>query len=165
MLYEVITRLMAQAYTDDLRLESARVSEQFQSFAYGDIGQPMVMPQSLVTALPVLEGARVMSLDETAAMFVDKPYRFSLTGLVGSQETWGTSVMASARSVITSYSIHYTKLYDFGEISAFSFPGLDSGSGHHGSGIDDRRFDSGGALEQSQCGNRGSDQRNRSLPG
>jgi len=91
-------RLMAQAYTDDLRLESARVSEQFQSFAYGDIGQPMVMPQSLVTALPVLDGARVMSLDETAAMFVDKPYRFSLTGLVGSQETWGTSVMATARS-------------------------------------------------------------------
>jgi len=91
-------RLMAQAYTDDRRLENARVSEQFQSFVYGDIGQPMAMPQELVTALPVLDGARVMSLNETAAVFDGKPYQFSLSGLVGSQESWGTSVMASAHN-------------------------------------------------------------------
>jgi len=91
-------RLMAQAYSDDLRLESARVSEQFQSFVYGDIGQPMVMPQELVMALPVLDGARVMSFNETAALFNARPYRFSASGLVGSQETWGASVMASAHN-------------------------------------------------------------------
>ncbi len=91
-------RIMAQAYSDDLRLESARVSEQFQSFVYGDIGQAMVMPQELVAALPVLDGARVMSLNETAALFDPKPYRFSFSGLVGTQESWGTSVMASAHN-------------------------------------------------------------------
>ncbi|QID17502.1 TonB-dependent receptor [Nitrogeniibacter mangrovi] len=91
-----VHRLMAQAYTDDQRLEIARVSEQFQSFIYGDIGEPMVMPQDLVTAIPVLNGARVMSLNETAAMFGNTPNAFSMSGLVGSQETWGASAMASA---------------------------------------------------------------------
>ena len=89
-------RLMARAYEDDNRLESARVSEQFQSFIFGDMGQPMVMPQDLVTAMPVLDGARAMSMYEAAALFDPKPYRFEATGLIGSQESWGTSVMASA---------------------------------------------------------------------
>lgn len=89
-------RLMARAYEDDNRLESARVSEQFQSFVFGDMGQPMVMPQDLVTAMPVLDGARAMSMYEAAALFDPKPYRFEATGLIGSQESWGTSVMASA---------------------------------------------------------------------
>ena len=89
-------RLMGRAYDDDNRLESARVSEQFQSFVFGDMGQPMVMPQELVTAMPVLDGARAMSMHEAAALFGPKPYRFEATGLIGSQESWGTSVMASA---------------------------------------------------------------------
>jgi len=91
-------RLMAQAYSDDLRLETARVSEQFQGFAYGELGDAAIAPQDLVTALPMLDGPRLMSSTETARLFQARPARFSAEALVGTQDTAGLSVTGTVAS-------------------------------------------------------------------
>ena len=88
-------RLMARALVNDRRLEQARVSEQFQGFVFGELGQPLVLPEELVTALPALQGSRLSSLNETSALIGMRPYRFSAGLLAGSQETWGTSASVS----------------------------------------------------------------------
>ncbi len=91
-------RLMAQAYGDDLRLETARVSEQFQSFIYGDVGDRPIAMQEFLPSLPLLTGPRLLSLDETSSLFDRKPWHFSATALAGTQESWGTNVLASANT-------------------------------------------------------------------
>ena len=89
---------MAQAYGDDRRLEAARVSEQFQRFVFGALGQSPVAPQDLLSAPPILNGPRVLSLDETAALFEPRTSHFAASAIAGTQETWGTSVMASTQT-------------------------------------------------------------------
>ncbi|WP_227814891.1 FecR domain-containing protein [Nitrogeniibacter aestuarii] len=88
-------RMMARALTRDRRLENARVSEQLQGFAFGKVGDPMIMPEALIPSLPALQGARLSSLHETTALFDERPYAFSAGVLTGSQETFASSVAAS----------------------------------------------------------------------
>lgn len=91
-------RLMARALTNDRRLEQARVSEQLQGFAYGRVGDPVVAPETLVARLPALQGARLSSLHETTALFDPRPTPFDASLLAGSQETYASSLSASAAS-------------------------------------------------------------------
>jgi len=88
-------RLMANALTNDRRLERARVSAQLQGFALGRVGDPMISAESLVTSLPAMQGARISALHDTTALLDGSPDGVSVSALAGSQETYSTSLNAS----------------------------------------------------------------------
>jgi tetratricopeptide (TPR) repeat protein len=88
-------RLLADAYAENPRSEIARVSELLQAELRQPIGQWPIAPQFVMPLLPVLQGSRALSLDETTALFDSKPYRFAASVAAGEQATLGNSLLAA----------------------------------------------------------------------
>lgn len=88
-------RLLAEAYADTPRFETARVSEVFQAEVRRAIGELPAPPQFQARNLPVVEGPRALAPEEASALFDRRPSHFSASLLGGSQETWGDSLLAA----------------------------------------------------------------------
>lgn len=88
-------RLLADAYTDTPRYETARLSELLQSQLRQPIGQMPLPPQLVMPALPVLDGPRGISPDEGSSLFARRPTHFAASLMGGNQGTFAGSVLAS----------------------------------------------------------------------
>lgn len=88
-------RLLADAYTDAPRYETARLSELLQSQLRQPIGQMPLPPQLVMPALPVLDGPRGISPDEGSSLFARRPTHFAASLMAGNQGTLAGSLLAS----------------------------------------------------------------------
>lgn len=88
-------RLLADAYAELPRFETARVSELFQAQVRQPIGQWPVPPQFLSRNLPIVDGPRALAPEEASALFNRKASHFAASLLGGSDDTWGDSLVAS----------------------------------------------------------------------
>lgn len=97
-------RLMNGAYAEQSGFETARVSELLQARLRSPLGARPQDAYQLVPSLPVLDGPRALSPDETTGLFASGMHHFSAGLLFGSQDTRGASVTASAASEQTQIS-------------------------------------------------------------
>jgi tetratricopeptide (TPR) repeat protein len=88
-------RLLADAYADTPRYESARLSEQLQSQLRQPIGQWPLPAQYDIAQAPILGGPRNISPEETSILFGAKPFRLAASGMVGTQGSGSTSLAVS----------------------------------------------------------------------
>ncbi|HNE17357.1 MAG TPA: FecR domain-containing protein, partial [Rhodocyclaceae bacterium] len=88
-------RLLADAYAGVPRFETARVSELLQAELRQPIGQMPLPPQFVMPALPVLDGPRALSPDESTGLFARKPDHFAFSALGGNQDTGAASLVAA----------------------------------------------------------------------
>lgn len=89
-------RLLADAYAQTPRFESARVSEVFQAQVRQPIGQAPIPPQFQTRNPPIVEGPRALAPEEASALFERKPAQLSASLLAGNRSTRGDSLTASA---------------------------------------------------------------------
>jgi tetratricopeptide (TPR) repeat protein len=85
---------LAEAYSATPRYETARVSEQLQAQLRAPIGMAPVAPQSLLTTLPIVGGARTLSLQEFTPLVDRNNAGLALGALYGTQTTRGSSASA-----------------------------------------------------------------------
>lgn len=88
-------RLLADAYAETPRFETARLGELLQAQLRQPIGQWPLPPQFVMPPLPTLDGPRAASPEEATAFFDRKPDRFAATLAGGTRETQSGSVVAS----------------------------------------------------------------------
>lgn len=88
-------RLLAEAYAETPRFETARSSELLQAQLRQPVGQWPVPPQFLSPNLPIAGGPRSLAPEEAGALFDRKPYHFSASVLGGDHGTWGDSLVAA----------------------------------------------------------------------
>ncbi|WP_079434796.1 FecR domain-containing protein [Zoogloea sp. LCSB751] len=88
-------RLLADAYAETPRFETARLGELLQAQLRQPIGQWPLPPQFVMPPLPILDGPRAASPEEATAFFDRKPDRFAATLAGGSRDTQSGSVVAS----------------------------------------------------------------------
>lgn len=88
-------RLLADAYAELPRFESARVSEMLQAQLRLPIGRLPPAPQFLAAELPIADAPRALAPEEAGELFERGPGHFVATGLAGSHATRGASVLAA----------------------------------------------------------------------
>ncbi|HRP65448.1 MAG TPA: FecR domain-containing protein [Thauera sp.] len=88
-------RLLAHAYADTPRFESARLSALLQAQVRQPIGQAPIPPQFLSRDLPIVAGPRALAPDEAAALFEHRPSHLAATLLGGSHHTVGDSLVGA----------------------------------------------------------------------
>lgn len=88
-------RLLADAYAETPRFETARLGELLQAQLRQPIGQWPLPPQFVMPPLPTLDGPRAASPEEATSFFDRKPDRFAATLAGGTRETQSGSMVAS----------------------------------------------------------------------
>ena len=88
-------RLMAEAYAERPRFETARLSEVFQAEARQGLGEAPLPPQMQSRNLPIPQGPRALTPDETTALFDRSPTQGAAAVLAGGQEILGDSLAIS----------------------------------------------------------------------
>ena len=118
-------RLMADAYGEQNGFESARLSELLQARLRAPLGGRPLDAYRLVPALPVLDGPRALSPEETSALFATGAHHFSASVLAGSQDTRGLSFTASSASekAQVSASAYDLRSDGFGEAADVAISG------------------------------------------
>ncbi len=91
-------RLLADAYAELARFESARLSELLQAELRQPIGQLPLPPQFLAAELPIVDAPRALAPEEATTLFERGPGQFAASALGGSQATRGASVLAARSS-------------------------------------------------------------------
>jgi Flp pilus assembly protein TadD len=88
-------RLSADGYAALPRFESARVSEMLQTSLRQPLGAAPLAPSLWIASLPVQDGPRVLSPEETSDLFNRGPWHFSTVLTGGTQDTYGGTLIAS----------------------------------------------------------------------
>lgn len=88
-------RLLADAYAEEGRNETARMSELLQAQLHQPLGQWPVPAQYGVSQAPVLGGPRAVSPDDLSAFFDTRPERLAASGVVGDHGVRGNSLTAA----------------------------------------------------------------------
>lgn len=88
-------RLLADAHAAVPRHETARLGELFQARVRQPIGQFPVPAQFLSRTLPIVDGPRALTPEESTALFERKPSHFAAALLGGSNHTRGASLVAA----------------------------------------------------------------------
>lgn len=114
-------RLLADAYAETPRFETARLGELLQAQLRQPIGQWPLPPQFVMPPLPTLDGPRAASPEEATSFFDRKPDRFAATLAAGTRETQSGSLVASHS-------------WERGQISVGAFD-------YRGRGLDERMTD------------------------
>lgn len=114
-------RLLADAYAETPRFETARLGELLQAQLRQPIGQWPLPPQFVMPPLPTLDGPRAASPEEATSFFDRKPDRFAATLATGTRETQSGSLVASHS-------------WERGQISVGAFD-------YRGRGLDERMAD------------------------
>ncbi|MFT4171687.1 MAG: FecR domain-containing protein [Rhodocyclaceae bacterium] len=86
---------LASAYATGSQYEVARMSELLQAQLRQQPGQWPLPPQYFIAGLPILDGPRALSTEETSDLFERQPNYFAVSGIGGSHSTAGGSVLAS----------------------------------------------------------------------
>lgn len=85
-------RLLADAYAEEGRNETARMSELLQAQLHQPLGQWPVPAQYGVSQAPVLGGPRAVSPDDLSAFFDTRPERLAASGVAGDHGVRGNSL-------------------------------------------------------------------------
>ena len=91
---EAAHRLLAEAYAANPRFETARVSELLQAQLRQSPRSEPIAPQELQPGLPVLNGPRVLALQESSPLFDESQKGARLGALVGNQGALGSTGLA-----------------------------------------------------------------------
>ncbi|HEX5127886.1 MAG TPA: TonB-dependent receptor, partial [Rhodocyclaceae bacterium] len=88
-------RFLADAYANSMHTENARVSELLQAQMRQQPGQWPLPPQYYIPGLPILDGPRALSTEETSDLFARQPEHFAASVTKGNHDTQGESLLAS----------------------------------------------------------------------
>ncbi len=91
-------RLLAEAYAQTPRFETARLSELLQAQLRQPLGQAPIPPQLQSRNLPIVQGPRALAPEEATALFERRPSHFAASVLGGSDHTWGDSLVGAHSS-------------------------------------------------------------------
>lgn len=91
-------RLLAQAYAENPRFETARISQSLQTRISQPLGQSPMAPQLMISQLPIVGGPNALTQVEGSDLFERGPAHYSMTALAGTQSTHALTALASRSS-------------------------------------------------------------------
>ena len=101
-------RLLADAYAERPRFETARVSELLKARLRQPVGRRPAPPQFVAAQIPLVGGPRALAPEEASDLFERGPNHFLASALAGSQSTRGASLLVARSGARAQAAIgHY----------------------------------------------------------